>query len=295
MFEKQLNQSFPTPRLLLSIDYEPWFALVRRFDTIKQPEQRRELDAGFTNWAIDIILEQLGDAKISFYLVGEIADWYPEVPYKIVSAGHELGFHCHVHRPLVTIDDIATDLRHSINWRAEYNVRGYRAPMVRTIESIYPLLKSAGFEYSSSIYGRSGNLLSKGGIFELPVSTYSLIGKQDTHYRAPRHLTMKLLLQGEVPFGSSFTIGLLGKTVLRILEKELKAGLSPVIILHPYEIARTANWPGRMGWDLITHPHLLPFTFDKSNFLHDVLRSFPVSSLASYLDEVLALQGKAND
>ena len=33
------------------------------------------------------------------YLVGEIAEWYPEVPQKIVAAGHELGLHCHIHHP----------------------------------------------------------------------------------------------------------------------------------------------------------------------------------------------------
>jgi hypothetical protein len=290
MTETQTVFSSPTPRVLLSIDYEPWFALIRRFDSIEQPERRQNLDGGFARWAIDPILELLGNTNVSFYLVGEIADWYPEVPHKIVSAGHELGFHCHVHRPLVTIDDIAKDLKRSAGWRKQYGVRGYRAPMVRTIESIYPLLKSAGFEYSSSIYGFSGSLQLKNGIWELPVSTYPLMGKRDVFYQAPRHLTMKLLLHGEIPYGSSFTIGLLGNTVLRILEKELKAGLSPVIILHPYEIARSENWPGRMGWDLIANPLLVPFTFDKSNFLRKVLQSFPVSSLDSYIGETLALR-----
>ena len=87
-----------SPRVLLSIDYEPVFALFRHYDGLTDPNQRRELDAGFTLRAIDPILEQLGDSKASIYLVGEIAEWYPEVPQKIVSAGHELGLHCHIHR-----------------------------------------------------------------------------------------------------------------------------------------------------------------------------------------------------
>jgi len=72
----------PSPRVLLSIDYEPWFALTRRYDRFGDPEQRRELDAGFTRRAIDPILEMLGPARASIYLVGEIAEWYPEVPEK---------------------------------------------------------------------------------------------------------------------------------------------------------------------------------------------------------------------
>ncbi|MEO5886290.1 MAG: hypothetical protein ABIQ77_01385, partial [Anaerolineales bacterium] len=68
-----------TPRVLLSIDYEPVFALFRHYDSLTDPLQRRDLDAGFTLRAVDPILEQLGQAKASFYLVGEIAEWYPEV------------------------------------------------------------------------------------------------------------------------------------------------------------------------------------------------------------------------
>ena len=283
---------FPTPRVLLSIDYEPWYALVRRFDGLSGTNERRELDGGFTRLAIDPILEMLGDAQASFYLVGEIADWYPDVPQKIVSAGHELGFHCQIHRPLVTVDDVARDLQSSSAWRKQYGVRGYRAPMVRTIEGVYSTLERADFTYSSSIYGQAGYILQKGNIWEIPVSTYRIFGRADSTLQAPRHLAMKLLLGGELPYGSSFTIGLFSNFVLRILEKELSLGHSPVIILHPYEIVRPENWPRRLGWDLVTHPQLLPFIVNKSGFLNEVLRSFPVSSLACYLGEALALRGK---
>jgi len=68
-----------SPRVLLSIDYEPVFALFRHYDKLTDPEQRRDLDQRFTLDAIDPILEQLGDSKASIYLVGEIAGWYPEV------------------------------------------------------------------------------------------------------------------------------------------------------------------------------------------------------------------------
>src|SRR5215813_7288443 len=98
-----------TARVLLSIDYEPWFALFRHYDHLRDSRQRRELDAGFTRRALEPILEQLGDSKASLYLVGEIADWYPDVPQRIVAAGHELGLHCHIHRPLVNVRELADD------------------------------------------------------------------------------------------------------------------------------------------------------------------------------------------
>ena len=274
-----------SPRVLLSIDYEPWFALTRRYDQLSGPEQRRDLDGGFTRQALDPILEMLGEAKASLYLVGEIVEWYPEIPQKIVAAGHELGLHCQLHRPLVDESELAKDLAASADWRARFNVQGYRAPMVGISEAAYPLLRQAGFSYSSSIYAPSGHLLDKNGLLELPVSTLSLFNRS-AELSAPRHFSPKLLAGGEVPYGSSFMIGLMPNLILKILEREIRAGLSPVIILHPYELVRPERFRSRMARDLAAHPLLFPFTIDKTNFLATLLKHFPVSPLLTYIEEI---------
>jgi len=273
------------PRVLLSIDYEPWFALFRHYDGLTDPRQRRDLDEGFTLFALEPLLEKLDDAKASIYLVGEIAGWYPEVPKMIVSAGHELGLHCHIHRPLVNVNELAEDLRASAPWCKQYGVRGYRAPMVGIREAAYQLLSDAGFLYSSSIYAPAGIILRKGDIWEIPVSTLRLHGKNGT-FTAPRDFSLNLLLNGEVPYGSSFSIGLIGKRILKIIEQELKRGLSPVVILHPYELVKPAS-STRLTRDLARNPLFLPFLRDKSDFLSDLLRDFPISPLGTYLDENL--------
>lgn len=277
----------PTPRVLLSIDYEPWFALFRYYDNLNDREQRRQLDGGFTVSAIDPILEQLGDSKASIYLVGEIADWYSDIPQKIVAAGHELGLHCHIHRSLINAGELANDLRASAHWCKQYGVRGYRAPMVGISEDAYPLLKDAGFTYSSSIYAPADVLLEKHDVWEIPVSTFSM-RDADTNYMAPRDFTFNLLFGGEFPYGSSFSTGLLGTRNLKFIERDLKRGLSPVIILHPYELVTPAR-SARLTRDLMVHPLFLAFLRNKSSFLKTLLRNFPVSPLATYLDESLTL------
>ena len=282
--------NYPSPRVILTIDYEPWFALFSRFDSIQDYGWRQSLDAGFSSWALEPILEKLGNKKISFYLVGEIANWYPDIPERIVSAGHELGFHCQVHRPLTTLAELQKDLDSSESWRKKYGVRGYRAPMVQTIEQAYPLLKKAGFEYSSSIYAPSGLLIQKEGIWELPVSTIHLGKGTRGVYIAPRHYSLKLLLNREIPYGSSFTIGFSSRFVLQSLEKDMRMGYSPVIFLHPYEIARSAPWAGRIWRNVLINPHLIPFAKDKSGFLSELLKSFSISTLGAYLDELLKLR-----
>ena len=276
----------PSPRILLSIDYEPWFALVRRYDALVNSIQRRDLDAGFTSIALDTILKKLGNSTASFFLVGEIANWYPEVPQKILDAGHELGLHCQIHRPLVNVEELAADLQAAASWSATYGIRGYRAPMVGISEAAYLLLENAGFKYSSSIYAPAGTLIQKGNIWELPVSTYRFFGRNKS-FTAPRGFSLSLLAQGEIPYGSSFSIGLMGPLVFKILEQELQSGLSPVIILHPYELVSPSEWPSRILWDLVRHPLLWPFTWNKGDFLSRILERFPTSSLGAYLDEVL--------
>ncbi|MEW6401537.1 MAG: polysaccharide deacetylase family protein [Chloroflexota bacterium] len=282
-----------SPRVLLSIDYEPWFAFIRRYDAITASQARQDLDDGFSHAAINDIMEQLGDVKASFYLVGEIAEWYPDVPRKIVAAGHELGLHCQIHRPLVSVAELEKDIHASRSWRDQFNVRGYRAPMVGISEDAYPLLKAAGLTYSSSIYARAGTLMQKSGIWELPVSTMRMFGQREVSLLAPRDFSLSLLLKGEMPYGSSFTIGVMSDVVFRIMERDLKRGLSPVIILHPYELVRPQDFLRRTFPDLVRHPELLPFVFDKSKFLKRLLQMFPVSPLGSYLDEVIALQQAA--
>ena len=280
------SPAMPSPRVLLSIDYEPWFALTRRYDSLGDTSQRRALDGGFTCSALDPILAMLGDAKASFYLVGEIAEWYPEIPQKIIAAGHELGLHCQIHRPLVDTGELQRDLEASTVWRTHFDIRGYRAPMVGISEAAYPQLEKAGFTYSSSIYAPSGHLHQKGKVWELPVSTLSIFGRSPS-LSAPREFSSGLLLGGEVPFGSSFMIGLMPNTILHIIEREIRAGLSPVIILHPYELVRPEAFLRRLGRDMVSHPLLFPFTLSKSNFLKTLLKNFPVSPLGTYLDEVL--------
>jgi hypothetical protein len=273
----------PSPRLLLTIDYESWYALSRRFDNLSS-EKRHALDENFARDAIDPILEKLRDAKTSFYMVGELVEWYPELPQKISDAGHEVGFHCQVHRPLTTVEDIKHDLKRSAVWRKKFNVRGYRAPMIRTIEDLYPLLEQNDFVYSSSLYAPTGTKIQKDKIWEFPVSTYPLLGHPNS-MTASRHMSISLLLGGEFPYASSMMSGLFPRMIFKIIEGELKKGLSPIIFLHPYEIVRPERWPNRLVKDIAAHPLLYPFTLSKSTFMDDLIRSFPISTVLDFVNE----------
>jgi len=286
MFVPGMMTYRPQPRVLLSIDYEPWFALTRRFDRIDSSAERFSLEGGFCGAAADAILDLMGPAKASFFMVGEVVDWYPEIPEKITAAGHELGFHCQRHRSLVKFEDLEQDLDQSKGWREQWRVRGYRAPMVGIPAEGYRLLAQHGFIFSSSIYAPAGSLFRNSGVWEIPVSTWKFAGRMPA-IQAPRQMTASLLACGELPFGSSLMSGISKSGVLRLIEGALRQGSSPVIFLHPYELVSPEDWPGRIRRDLLKNPFLFPFTMNKAGFLKQVLTSFPVSPLGAWLDEVM--------
>jgi hypothetical protein len=211
-------------------------------------------------------------------------EWYPELPKKISAAGHEIGFHCQVHRPLTTVEDIKYDFASSADWRKEYHVRGYRAPMIKTIENLYPLLEQNDFLYSSSIYAPAGTYIKKNKVWEFPVSTYPFL-KSPENLQASRHMTPSLLLGGEFPYASSMMSGMFPKMVFKIIEKELKKGLSPIIFLHPYEIVKPDKWFNRIAKDVLRHPLLFPFTWNKSSFMDELVKSFPISPVIDFVNE----------
>jgi hypothetical protein len=112
-------------------------------------------------------------------------------------------------------------------------------------------------------------------------------------YAAPRAFTFQLLFSGEFPYGSSFSIGVLGTQIFKFIERDLKRGLSPSIFLHPYELIKPPP-SARLTRDVLLNPHLLPFLRNKSGFLKSLLKHFPVSPLGTYLDEMLASQGQSH-
>ena len=286
-------ERLPKPRVLLTIDYEPWYTLYGMYEPLPQDSERQSLDERFSLEALDPILSMLDGTSISFYLVGEVAGWYPEIPARIVAAGHELGFHCHRHRTYRDLSDLRVDLTASAAWLKQYAVKGFRAPRVTIFDDFYPELENAGIKYSSSVYATSGRLLKKGNIWEVPVSTRRFYGKPQGDPQAPRTFSLKLLREGELPIGSSFMSGICSDAVLYFIQKELAEGFSPVIILHSFELFCPRPWSSYVWKHLHRQPSLIPFIRNKSKFMRRLVSSFPVSSMQSYLNEFLELRGES--
>lgn len=127
--------------------------------------------------------------KVTFFVVGDVADQNPGVVREIISAGHEVGCHTRGHTVLDSMtpgqfrESMMNNLESLTRLGAE-EVIGFRSPQFSLVESTkwaWDVLRELGFRYSSSVlparnplYGWDGFPLTAtklpNGLWELPVS-----------------------------------------------------------------------------------------------------------------------------
>ena len=138
---------------LLGIDFEDWYhpELVEPF--VSEEEKKPTMFKG-----LDKILELLrkNNSKATFFVVGELLEKNPEIFDKIISKGHEIGFHTMKHNRL-----------DSLNFQSKFKKEleefkkltfgksiGFRAPTFSLNEKsswVIDQLVSSGYKYDSSI------------------------------------------------------------------------------------------------------------------------------------------------
>ena len=158
-------------------------------------------DAVVTNTRRLLGLFAEAEVRGTFFVLGEVAEGFPQLIRDIASAGHELGVHGYYHRQVFkltpeTFRKEVADAKARIEGLIGCAVMGHRAPAF----SIMPdtrwaleVLADVGFRYDSSIFpiaGRRygwpgfrpdihGMTLEGGGkIIEVPLSTVSVLGRK---------------------------------------------------------------------------------------------------------------------
>lgn len=217
----------------LTIDFESW--VHRDFTHQCDPDKRKCMDNGYTRDSGFKILDILAEKKVraTFFVVGEIVDWYPELIDRISHDGHELGYHTYSHRQLINETVLEEELRISQHIIREYDIIGFRAPEARILRGHFAVLKKYGFTYDSSVYAPSCSTCLIDGVYEIPISTSPLWGKVSIYF--PKPLRARMLLK-EVPFGSGFFFALMGSRTKYFINKVNKKGVPAVILLHPWQI-----------------------------------------------------------
>jgi polysaccharide deacetylase family protein (PEP-CTERM system associated) len=183
---------------ILSVDIEDYFH-VEAFTSVVELRDWDRYPCRVENNTKRLLdmLDQAG-VKTTCFILGWVAEHYPELVRQIAGRGHELACHSYWHRMVYTItpEVFREDTRRAkdcIEQAAGTAVYGYRAPSFSiTAKSLWALdiLAEEGFQYDSSIFPIKHDLYGMvdaprkpfrvntpaGPIVEFPMSTFRLPG-----------------------------------------------------------------------------------------------------------------------
>jgi polysaccharide deacetylase family protein (PEP-CTERM system associated) len=145
---------------VLSVDVEDYFH-VEAFSRIISPESWRTIPPRVErNVALILEILEKNKTKCTFFILGWVAERFPQLVRQIASAGHEIGCHSFSHSHILrqTPDQFRSDIRKARNLLMDLtqsSILSYRAPSFsivnRTLWAL-DILAEEGFKYDSSIF-----------------------------------------------------------------------------------------------------------------------------------------------
>ncbi|MDQ3002259.1 MAG: sugar transferase, partial [Fibrobacterota bacterium] len=147
-------------RNFLTVDVECWFHAYNMRSISPKTGWESQPTRIIQNMERLLDLMRIHDVKATFFVLGWVADRFPEVVRMIDREGHEIGTHGYSHdlitemTPQVFEDDLLRSLD-AIGRNTSQQVRGHRASNFSVVPSTLwalDILAKHGFEYDSSIF-----------------------------------------------------------------------------------------------------------------------------------------------
>jgi polysaccharide deacetylase family protein (PEP-CTERM system associated) len=184
-------------RNVMSVDVEDWFCAYNLSGLIPYAEWDRA-DSRVERSTLRL-LDLFGrhGVEATFFVLGWVAERFPNLVREIEARGHELASHGYSHRLLTFMrpDEFRDDLQRSLDVLSRVSrqpIRGFRAPSFSlTPDTLWAVdvLRDQGFHYDSSVfpvdfhpdYGMPGVELQPyrlaEGITELPMGVANVLGR----------------------------------------------------------------------------------------------------------------------
>jgi len=226
----------------LSFDIEDWFHMVE-IPAVEDPDTWPELPTivvRYTRRILDMLAA--ADTRATFFVLGWVAERYPELVEDIVAGGHEVATHGYWHRRVyeMTPEEFRTDLQRSIDLleaQSGRKMRGFRATsfsITPGTEWAFDVLHDVGVEYDASLFpAKRGH-----GGYPCPLEPHlSMIAPSG---RAMPELPMSVMELGpwRLPFSGGGYLRVLPEALIRRGFDRLNArGLPGVVYLHPRDFA----------------------------------------------------------
>ncbi len=262
---------------ILTIDVESWIHFQRELGRRGRPrglKEEKSSDDGYIPYSTGKILDYLRQTgnRATFFILGEVYDWYPETIELIRQSGHEIAYHGHDHHRIIDRETLENQLERSRTFIERFRPRGFRAPRLYLRPEEMKTLRDRGFTYSSSSYGSPETAEVIAGVREIPVSSYPWRPASKPSPALPRPLSPAGLAR-EIPFGSGIGSGLLGNHASFFIRKFNRRGFPAVILLHPWQLVPPFRF-ARLGAklrDLHVNPLLRAYTLNRVRALFKLL------------------------
>ena len=226
----------------LSFDIEDWFHLVE-IDAVSDPDRWPDLHSLVereTRWIIRTVTE--AGVRATFFMLGWIAERYPQITRLIAESGHELGSHSFWHRRVDQLSPEAfkEDLVRSIDvieQQSGQKVLGFRAPsfsITPGAEWAFDVLHEAGLAYDASLFPAPRG---QGGY---PCAPDAHTFTNSPSGRSMPELPMSVLRCGpaRLPFSGGGYLRLLPQSFIRgAFDRFNRRGRPVVVYLHPRDFA----------------------------------------------------------
>ena len=235
---------------------------------------------------LPLVLDLLRDYDIyaTFFVVGEIAERFPEVLKMIKAEGHEVSFHGWSHLPLWEQDAESFRLEVERFLKLHPDCLGYRAPSFSLDERsrwALRVLEDAGIQYDSSIFPVKTTLYGvpkaplmpyrpskddlteedDSGIWEFPLLVYSFLGVR-------------------IPAAGGFYLRLMPSLVRKAIRARNVQGFPAIIYVHNWELDPLTPILGLNPYRSFITYHNIEKTRE---FFKRLLHSFQFLSFAKYM------------
>ena len=268
----------------LTIDLEDWHQLFhwRLTGEVIRPTP---VVVSATHSLLDV-LDEAG-VRATFFVLGNIAEAYPELVREVMRRGHEIGSHTYSHELIYSMEPAAfkADVERSLAKLQDLTgqpILGFRAPefsVGHLRHWCFEVLAELGFRYDSSVFPLAR---VRYGIPEAPLYPFAVETPSGTIYEYPLATWDVGRLRLPIAGGSYFRLlpsGLLHRALKDIDTSRRTA----VLYVHPYEFHSGWLNPSWLAWRRGFQASNLKFTLSRI-----LLHNFRTRLIGQRLKSLLA-------
>ena len=273
---------------ILGIDFEDWFhpELIQKYITKKdnQPKIIKGIDK-----ILDLLRKK--DTKATFFVVGELLEFKPELLDLILDNGHEVGFHTMKHTRIDSPnfkEKFEEEIK-KFDELTDGKSKGFRAPsfsLNNTSSWLIDVLEENDYVYDSSVVPAKTSLYGIPNAEKKPykISSKFLEGNSNDGKIIEFPMMVTKFLGKKIPAAGGFYLRTLPS---RIIENTIKSyeekNMPGVFYIHSWEL--TPEFMPKMK--LSKKDHFITFhNIDKAfNKMQDLLEKFQFTSFEKFIHD----------